>query len=558
MNIYIFTFFQRSLEDLTPQQFLQEEKSLRAEHDQEYSVFLEVPEMHPDYEEKYEEFITNYLKENGRDANEEEAWMAHWPTILEKIKQSEWEAKRKVLVEKYKKVLMQKKLKNTPPVEPVVTAAPRDPDPVISDSVLMQSLAFVKSSNEKDKKLLDFPINLNLNLPSKLSKVPEIFSSKSSILDDCNGSSPVAKAATSNSNTLDKISPSSNKNINQDSDISRAYDILEQLTGSLGILGPALRGLISMAKEKGTTTKEAMEIFIDTDNITLMKMSVEKFKTQLKSASQTQHAKLIKGIAIADELIKYAEKRVRDSKSNADLELIARATLGKKPSDILDFIKNSFAFEGKTVTNDDLSKMYLTVSTLHLGMTLQSGGGLKSPETALATAKSTSSKTQTNACMIKSSIPDPVENVPVSSTNNSILQASMSHSKQIPISFNVPPPSLPVANVSGNGSTLSNVQSASLNTSAVSSGSLMSIDQTTDRSASDETWFVKEVKSVLRNPSITIEMFNRELANIFRRKPLHYTFSASDIKLAGELQNLGTSSTSGEDFISSLKSALNV
>ena len=68
-------FFCRVTE-LTPQQFLAEEKALRNDHEQEYSVFTEVPEMHPDYEEKYEQFVTDYRKrDGGNSALEEEVWL---------------------------------------------------------------------------------------------------------------------------------------------------------------------------------------------------------------------------------------------------------------------------------------------------------------------------------------------------------------------------------------------------------------------------------------------------------------------------------------------------
>lgn len=566
---------------MTPQQFLAEEKALRNEHEQEYSVFTEVPEMHPDYEAKYEQFITCYRKRTGGATSsdsqlEEQVWATYWIEELEKLKKDEWKEKRKELVEKYKQVFMEKRGKRLiPPVIPEIpktetsdpskalpiNTAPlpsRSPSlpspPSVTDSVLMQSLAFANNPNLKELKPL---------VKAKEVKKPQ-------------------PAATRTNNSEDNFN------------VSKAFSSIEDICSFLGILGTALQGLLGLAREAGSITDNAMKIFTDPDNATLIKMSIEKCKSQLKSASPVDCMKLVKGISAAEQLVQRAKTQMKlpepsKKDDDIDIELIAKATLGKKPTEILSFINSSLAFEGKSVSNDELTKIYLSVSALHMSMALE-----KTTPAAVSVPQHVSNNTPNPVSQTSTySSPQAVTNTSFTSSNfiplnlpssskNSILQASMAAasspmppyllpSAQSNAIYSQPPPCLtsrppppvthrplpPVTNRPPPPEKTASVVSLPRVKEQVIRNSSTPPTSTASTKV-DDSWFVQQVKSALSDPNITIEMFNKQLATIFAKKPRNYQFSSSDLNLASELQQLGTSSYTGDAFISTLKSLLNV
>ncbi|RXG51376.1 hypothetical protein Avbf_11659 [Armadillidium vulgare] len=82
-----------------------EESELFKEHGAAYEVYLEVPEMHNNYEDKYERFLASYKKKYNT-TNESEhmtkMWQKYWKLCIENIKSKDWKRKRRELLEKYK------------------------------------------------------------------------------------------------------------------------------------------------------------------------------------------------------------------------------------------------------------------------------------------------------------------------------------------------------------------------------------------------------------------------------------------------------------------------
>ncbi|KAF2354359.1 hypothetical protein FHG87_014890 [Trinorchestia longiramus] len=446
---------------LTPQLFLTEEKELRAEHEQEYNVFKEVPEMHPEYEAKYELFMTCYRQRMvGSQSDpdlEESVWNAYWAEELEKLKQKEWEAKRKELVTKYKKVLNKKKKTTADVAErissetSVAGTSMLDNDSMSSDSVLMQSLAFATNAAESD-----------------------VFAKTSSLIE------PVLRK---NSFSFEK-----------------AFRVIEDLCDSLGILGTALKGFLGIAKDKNMNTPEGLKIFTDADNVALFKMVIERWRGQLKSSpTQSISERLQEGIKAAENVLQEAQQRLNtheppvtihpvasvvtsraatstmrtsgpvvgqasatpDKKNSTttgkiimddiDMDSIARATLGKNPGEVLNFINNTLAYDGKSVNNEELTAIYLSISALHMSMSLQNkpppSSALSSPPISYSSyasarsiapsssyrdvkndSKSSTSSSHPTEETFSSSLSMPLKLPSGSQTANDILMASMSES----------------------------------------------------------------------------------------------------------------------------------
>ena len=666
--------------------FLAEEKALRKEHNDEYNVFIEVPEMHPDYECKYEQFITCYREQTaGAEVDsemEEKLWTTYWLQELEKVKAAEWSVKRKQLVEKYKKVFQEKKkiVKEAVKVSTENTTPEVVSKSLKSDSVLMQSLAFADDPPQlpqniikKSKVTASVPvisvtvtspldaISANysgLNIPTSVTSTSSSATASSSSVEpeimllseikpsnergSSSGIAALAQIATLNKTTVcgnhyaknavsekkvvseqkttseqikflekkftpdkytapEKKIPQEKKVIHEHKSfekqstsksrtdglrVQEIYTLLEELCRDIGILGPALKGLICMARDRGADSKEAMKIFTDSDNITLVKMSIEKLKGLLKESTQESSVKIVKGIAAAEELLKVASQE-KSVEENLDMQLIAKATLGKKPAEILDFINSSLAFEGKAATKEELSRMYLTVSSLHLGLAMEQGDSSENV-TNSNTLSSQSQNHQTTAG--KTTHIGAVEAIPpmvTTSFNQSVAttydQNTYSKYYQQSSRSNKPPSTYQYAITTTKTSSLttqSQVYStpppdvSSINskkqvqfikvapnrkgtvsdsTSVSNSRSLTDVDKD-----SSDSWFVQQVKNALIDPGITIEQFNIELATVFAMKPRNYQFSSKDLSLASELQQLGTSGYCGNDFISKLKNILKV
>ncbi|KAK7082826.1 hypothetical protein SK128_019258 [Halocaridina rubra] len=94
----------RHLKDMKSEEFQRLEKSMLEAHKSEYLVFLDVPEVHPQYEASFNMFKMNYLEKFGQDANKEhqnELWNNFWQELIAEEREESWVRKRKNLVKKF-------------------------------------------------------------------------------------------------------------------------------------------------------------------------------------------------------------------------------------------------------------------------------------------------------------------------------------------------------------------------------------------------------------------------------------------------------------------------
>ncbi|XP_018023114.2 uncharacterized protein LOC108679099 [Hyalella azteca] len=92
---------------LSPKLFLVEERQLKLEVDDEYKVFHDMPEMHPDYEEILETFSAKY----GRlpEGTEDDLWVRFWAEKMDLLQEEDLRKRRGELVEKFKHASLEQK-----------------------------------------------------------------------------------------------------------------------------------------------------------------------------------------------------------------------------------------------------------------------------------------------------------------------------------------------------------------------------------------------------------------------------------------------------------------
>lgn len=102
--------------------FIREKNKLKYEIDEEYKLYSEVPEIHPEYESRYGFFMNQYqlLNTSGNEEHKEETWVKFWTALINKLKEENWTAKYNELVSKYPKdVVMEAEAVSQPAPSPV-------------------------------------------------------------------------------------------------------------------------------------------------------------------------------------------------------------------------------------------------------------------------------------------------------------------------------------------------------------------------------------------------------------------------------------------------------
>ena len=241
----------------TTEQYLLEVKTLRREHDEEYSVYAEVPDMHPSYEGIYEQFLNKYNSHSAEvctSLSESEAWELFWLEEINKKREEEWLVKKKTLLNKYKSVLPQSvHLEERPPAlqpeqvqKPKILASPKCKLPVDSSRISIvepftnskqpQNTKLSNSLEDRSETVLldsvnfslsDFKSSIPANPTGSASANPGEASSQSHMLDILNNEEAVYNPSSSSvvahrkPNSAIRISDIPSMNIEKQSQMKR-------------------------------------------------------------------------------------------------------------------------------------------------------------------------------------------------------------------------------------------------------------------------------------------------------------------------------------------------
>ncbi|KAF2360949.1 hypothetical protein FHG87_008296 [Trinorchestia longiramus] len=272
---------------LTPEQFLVKERQLKLEVEEEYKVFQDMPEMHPEYEEILETFSTKYLRQP--EGEDDDLWVRFWAEKMCFLQEQTWHERRNDLIEKYKHGSLQSKRSK-----------------------------FVSDDREY--------------LPAEIEE--------KSVHKFC---------------------------------VRDALDALDSATDELGVLGPPLRRLIRCARDAGSSSCKAMQLFTSRDNAALLRMCIGKLSKMGLLAPKSKEILLLRTASLAEKLILHSEEydkkyeMVRRKIMDLDVQSLAKSTEGLTPTEIIQVIRKTLGCENEDfLRKSELQEIYMSISAYHL------------------------------------------------------------------------------------------------------------------------------------------------------------------------------------------------
>ncbi|KAF2360950.1 hypothetical protein FHG87_008297 [Trinorchestia longiramus] len=361
--------------------FIEEEKALRLQLEEEISVFIEVPELHSNYEEKYKEFMLTRKKTNSaRDIEEE--WNRFWRLEMEETKRLLSAEKRKKLVEKFKCASKQKQLSEFTDTSSLVVPL------ILPASKQKLNAREQLNLNQRHDVSLSMPNDIQEDISRtnnrsyrslQLGNINRIHSTrtKEETSDRCDGvNNPRISVIPESLSQATEARKSSRVDTLSNFTMEDALQSLMNVKQYLGVLGSALERLFQESRDKAPPGY--FELFLERDNITLYKLCVKKLEADLPMLQSSVLMNYELAISYLNALPKYAkeqlEKLLETSKVpeednhehlGLDIKAVARATEGKSSSFIVNFIKCTLDLQGKTATKHELNKIFLAISELH-------------------------------------------------------------------------------------------------------------------------------------------------------------------------------------------------
>ncbi|XP_042233783.1 uncharacterized protein LOC121873970 [Homarus americanus] len=367
-----------NFDDETRTLFLAAKEDLRNDHQLEYQTYSEVPEVHPEYEEKYEIFKREYGVMYGENESPQECkklWLIFWNEFMTSELREKWIKKREKLVQQFETVTAKKKSSTEKLKENLkyqmekcnYIASPR-PSSAESPECLGQIPSIGNLSTDS---VHGCSLDLTENYPTNRLDASNQWEGDSILQPK----KVLPVACTSQQKDYLTCMPSNEKSQVLEFSLPHTLALLAELCEPLGLLGPALRIIIHRVKNSGTDTERLSQIFADDYNISLIKMASEKLEILSESAEGSSKEKLLQGSTQAVELLKYISScclAVKKPFNGVDVDKVARATMGEDAANIVLFIKNTLGYKGVlNPTVEDINEIFLAVSSKHFSMALE-------------------------------------------------------------------------------------------------------------------------------------------------------------------------------------------
>ncbi|KAL7635018.1 UNVERIFIED_CONTAM: hypothetical protein RMT77_014003 [Armadillidium vulgare] len=180
--------------------------------------------------------------------------------------------------------------------------------------------------------------------------------------------SPMISSVITSTHTKDikEFTVSEDESSLKDFSMEKAIADLELIVPDIGALSSSIKYIINIAKENGINSEKALKTFVDDDNITLMELALMKIKGM--EGKKKLYSSLERSV---NGLIKYAKGKLlkKERKELAlNFEGIAKATVGKDSSAILQMIRTAARYEGVELTKQQENESYMKVCSIHFNM----------------------------------------------------------------------------------------------------------------------------------------------------------------------------------------------
>ncbi|XP_064093022.1 uncharacterized protein LOC135205797 isoform X2 [Macrobrachium nipponense] len=332
----------------TDEEFLQLEKTMKEMHTADYQVFLDSPEVHPDYDSSYLMFEQCYQQRYGNknsNENRQSVWTMFWAELVHDQEKEEWTVKREGLLKQFENDRKNCKCASE-----------------IEESLGKENEC---SSDSSDVIFISESISSNSQSPPSASGAFCLANPSSSVANDSEG---VRKPQTSASRNMEDngallLNLTSEKDL--DPLLSESLIILDEVCDSLGeFFGSLLKKVIGRVKEF-SDTREAFLYLGKEDTIKLLEMTEEKIRSASITAEGSQKNKLFYGGQLIKRLISYASQA--STCSEFDISQLAKATMNRDTSFVLNMIRERMKTHGiKNPPVDAVRQVYSEVSSWRL------------------------------------------------------------------------------------------------------------------------------------------------------------------------------------------------
>ncbi|KAB7504772.1 hypothetical protein Anas_11795, partial [Armadillidium nasatum] len=291
--------------------FAQERKEILSSHESEYDAYKTFPDLHPNYDKYYSEFLKDYVKKYPIHKSEDHkasVWKEHWKSKLKAVMDDEWKEQKKKLFLKYQN----------------------------------------KVEKESQENLMKLQVPLSVNDP------------RTNLSD--------SSQSRTNDNRIEEVDKIDNKSLVEEDEftVEKSLDFLEQFSPKFGVLGPSMLAMVESTRKLGSNTFEALNIFTEEENVALINMGISKLKALQQKSSELDPV-LTCAINFITQLLEYAKSPPLHL--ILDIKSIARCTLGQSPTCILDKINKILTRKKRAnESKEKINELFLKVCAVQFDL----------------------------------------------------------------------------------------------------------------------------------------------------------------------------------------------
>ena len=204
----------------------------------------------------------------------------------------------------------------------------------------------------------------------------------------------------------DSDEPRQSRAVESDFTVVGALNALIEVDSLIGAFGPAIRNLLHKSISCCSEGKKSIDIFKDSDNLTLVKLSLDKLSIRNTKESAMMYAKRQKGVECCKWLLDEIEKeRTNKEEENfgIDIKELSIKTIGQNTVLIAQQIALALLKVGKSnVSEEYLQTILLAVSASHARIVMERQAKDKAVASELQVTSTTSSEDSKETTMTSS------------------------------------------------------------------------------------------------------------------------------------------------------------
>lgn len=354
------------------------EESLNQTYQLNLQTFMQVPEVHPDYEAKHAEFLKSYRKHHeGKEHNEEDyekSWMEFWEDTVGKQLHEDWEKNKKKLVDQFRIIESSNSSREGQPKQGKTDESDEENQLLQSySSNPLPLLSICQKQSELSPHSESRPLKSNSKYSSDFESCKTGIMQCKQLLSKMNIG--MANCELKWQTHLDMNKVMTNDTTKRVKLILSSFALLSELGRSLGSLAPVVVPIIKAVLDKEVDSEEALKILAKKDNVEVLKKCSEKLMLLGEKAKGAYKNKLLMCAKDTIELLENVSTSLKTIKVMWDLDVpsIAKATARQDTTHILQFIKDTLASKGVLDPSKSmLNELFLAVSSEHFNLAIQS------------------------------------------------------------------------------------------------------------------------------------------------------------------------------------------